>query len=301
MTKTDEIIKKIADKFIEKINEFNGQWEKPFFGANAAAPRNIVSKKLYRGLNIVSLWIAAEEKGFTSNIWGTFDQWKEQGKSIRKGESGTAVFFWKKTQYTAEVKKESGETELEERENCIVRYYTVFNACQMTEYAPEAAETISEDTKQEIEEFKNNFLNKTGIKYSEEGTKAYYRPKTDEVVLPALANFINKSEYIPTACHEFTHATGAKTRLNREFGCKFGDSAYAFEELVADIGAGMLSAALGKKYIFQNNNIAYLKNWVEILEDQPKAILKACSHAQKAADYLLELSEIPASAIENII
>lgn len=300
MTKTDEIIKKIADKFIAKINNFAGEWERPFFDTTTAAPRNVASKKLYRGLNLVTLWLTAEENKFTSNIWGTFDQWKEKGKSIRKGETGTPIFFWKKTQYTAEVTNESGEIELEERESCVARYYIVFNACQMADYIPEEAEAAPEDLEREIEEFKTNFLNKTGIKYTEEGTRAFYRPKTDEVVLPPLTNFSLKSEYIPTACHEFTHATGAKTRLNRDFSGKFGDAAYAFEELVADIGAGMLSAALGKQYIFQNNNIAYLKSWVEILEDQPKAILKACSYAQKAADYLLELTETETTALENI-
>lgn len=300
MTKTDEIIKKIADKFIEKINQFEGHWEKPFFSCSAL-PRNVITKKPYRGLNTMLLWVAAEEKNFSSNLWGTFDQWKEKGKSIKKGENGVGIIFWKKTHYNEEVVNENGETTIEEHEGCIARYYVVFNACQMTEYAPEEIETIPEDIRQEIDDFKTNFLDKTGIKYTEtnEG-RAFYIPSTDEVVLPKLEIYSKKSEYIPTACHEFTHATGAKTRLNRDFSGKFGDAAYAFEELIADIGAGMLSAALGKNYIFQNNNIAYLKSWIEILQDQPKAILKACSHAQKAADYLLELAEIPANAIENI-
>ena len=109
--------------------------------------------------------------------------------------------------------------------------------------------------------------------------------------LPSPEQFIDKSAFIPVSCHEFIHATGSKNRLNRNFTGKFGDEAYAFEELVADIGAGFLSAALGKQYIFQNNNIAYLKSWIKVLKDQPKAILKACSHAQKAADYLLGLTE----------
>lgn len=303
MTKTDEIIKKIADKFIAKIKAFDGKWERPFFKTNLAAPKNVITKKPYRGLNVVSLWFAAEEQGFCSNIWGTFDQWKEKGKSIKKGETGTPVFFFKPTKYTVETTNEAGEIELEEKESCLIRYYIVFNASQMTDFAPEETEEeqeTSEEIKNKIENFKKNFLDKTGIKYSEGKARACYIPSVDEVYLPSIEQFILKDEYIPTACHEFTHATGAESRLNRDFSGKFGDKSYAFEELVADIGAGFLSAVLGENYIFQNNNIAYLKSWVEILEDQPKAILKACSYAQKAADYLLEAVELPADII-NII
>ena len=135
------------------------------------------------------------------------------------------------------------------------------------------------------------FLDKTGIEYEEGHNRACYIPSIDKVYLPSPEQFIDKAAYIPVSCHEFIHATGSKKRLDRDFTGKFGDESYAFEELVADIGAGFLSAALGKQYIFQNNNLAYLKSWVKVLKDQPKAILKACSHAQKAADYLLGLAE----------
>lgn len=300
MCKTDEMIKKIADTFIEKIEAFSGKWEEPFFGASYKFARNIITKKHYRGLNLVSLWLSQEKNNYSSNMWGTFDQWKEKGKSIRKDEKGTCVFFFKPTKYTVETTNEAGEIELEEKESCVIRYYIVFNACQMTDYAPEEAEEVAPDTLEEIANFKAGFLDKTGIKYSEGHGRAFYRPSTDEVCLPSIEQFCIKSEYIPTACHEFTHATGAKHRLNRDFSGKFGDEAYAFEELIADIGAGFLSAALGKPYIFQNNNIAYLQSWVKVLKDQPRAILKACSHAQKAADYLLDLAEIGESALDNV-
>lgn len=300
MTKTDEIIKKIANKFVEKIENFSGEWKEPFFRTALQTPINVQSKKRYRGLNIVSLWLNAEEKGFTSNVWGTFDQWKEKGKSIRKGETGTPVFFFKTTKYEVETTGENGEILTEEKESCVIRYYIVFNACQMTEYAPEAAEETSQDTLEEISNFKNIFMDKVGIEYEEGKGRACYIPSIDKVYLPSIEQYLIKSEYIPTACHEFIHASGAKHRLNRDFSGKFGDESYAFEELVADIGAGFLSAALGKKYIFQNNNIAYLKSWTNILKDKPRAILQACSQAQKAADYLLELAEANTKLFETI-
>lgn len=300
MTKTDEIIKKIADKFIEKIENFSGEWKEPFFRTALTCPVNTQTKKAYRGLNIISLWISAEEKGFTSNVWGTFDQWKEQKKSIRKGETGTPVFFFKPTKYTVETKTENGEILAEEKESCVIRHYIVFNACQMTEYAPEMTEEVEPDIIEEINEFKLKFMDKVGIKYSEGQGRACYIPSIDEVFLPSIDQYIIKNEYIPTACHEFTHATGAKHRLNRNFSGKFGSESYAFEELVADIGAGFLAATLGKKYIFQNNNIAYLKNWADILKNKPRAILQACAQAQKAADFLLKAAETNTKLFETI-
>lgn len=290
MNKTDEILKKVADNFIKKIEAFNGKWERPFFKYDLDFPKNVVSKKEYRGINTAILWMTAEECDFTSNVWGTFDQWKELKKSIKKGEKGTQVLFFKPTKYTVEVKNDTGDTELEEHQSLICRYYTVFNKSQIEGYEPKQISEVTTDEMEEINKHRE-FLDKTGIKYSEGHNRACYIPSIDEVHLPSPEQFIDKTAYIPVSCHEFIHATGAKNRLSRDFTGKFGDEAYAFEELVADIGAGFLSAALGKQYIFQNNNIAYLKSWIKVLKDQPKAILKACSHAQKAADYLLGLAE----------
>lgn len=290
MNRTDEILKKVADNFIKKIEAFDGKWERPFFKYDLDFPKNIVSKKEYRGINTAILWMTAEENDFTSNVWGTFDQWKALKKSIKKGAKGTQVIFFKPTKYTVEVINDTGDTELEEHQSLICRYYTVFNESQIEGYEPKQISEVTIDEMEEINKHRE-FLNKTGIEYEEGHNRACYIPSIDKVHLPSPEQFIDKAAYIPVSCHEFIHATGSKKRLDRDFTGKFGDESYAFEELVADIGAGFLSAALGKQYIFQNNNIAYLKSWVKVLKDQPKAILKACSHAQKAADYLLGLAE----------
>lgn len=290
MNKTDEILKKVADNFIKKIEAFDGKWERPFFKYDLDFPKNVVSKKEYRGINTAILWMTAEENDFTSNVWGTFDQWKALKKSIKKGAKGTQVIFFKPSKYTVEVINDTGDTELEERQNLLIRYYTVFNESQIEGYEPKQISEVTIDEMEEINKHRE-FLDKTGIEYEEGHNRACYIPSIDKVYLPSAEQFIDKAAYIPVSCHEFIHATGSKKRLDRDFTGKFGDESYAFEELVADIGAGFLSAALGKQYIFQNNNIAYLKSWVKVLKDQPKAILKACSHAQKAADYLLGLAE----------
>lgn len=297
--KTDEILKRVADNFIKKIEAFNGKWERPFFKYDLDFPRNISSKREYRGINTAILWCSAEDNDFTSNIWGTFEQWKLLKKSIKKGSKGTQVVFFKPTKYSVEVTNDDGDTEMEEHQSLICRYYTVFNECQIEGYEPKQISEVSTDVMEEIDKHRE-FLNKTGIPYEEGHNRACYIPSIDMVHLPSVEQFIDTSAYIPVSCHEFIHATGSKKRLNRDFTGKFGDESYAFEELVADIGAGFLSGALGKPYIFQNNNIAYLKSWIKVLKEQPKAILKACSHAQKAADYLLKLAEVNTSVIDTL-
>lgn len=303
MNTTDEILKRIADKLIEQIESFDGEWKKPFFSANGGFPTNIVSKKKYNGVNAIILWLSADHQCFTSSVWGTFDQWKSKGKSIKKGEKGTSIIFFKPCKYDKEVKDENGVVSLEQVETLVMRHYVVFNACQMAEYQPEVVQTEETPLEivEEVNQFKTNFLDKTGIKYSEGRGRACYIPNIDEVYLPSIEQFSMQSEYIPTACHEFIHSTGAKHRLNRDFSGRFGDESYAFEELIADIGAGFLSANFGKSYIFQNNNVAYLQGWAKVLKDKPRAILTACSHAQKATDYLLKLANIDGKAIDEVL
>ena len=292
MSNAKDVIKNIAQTFIDKLEQFDGKWEKPFFSGNTGFAVNVKSREFYNGINQVILYLTQDQRGYTSNKWATFKQWEENKRYVAKGEQGTHILFFKPLKYKQEVKNEEGEIVIEEHQTFVARAYVVFNECQLKDYEPPKVNTeISEDVANQVKEFKENFLDKTGIVYQEGKSSACYIPSIDEVHLPSLEQFKLPSEYIPTACHEFTHATGAKHRLNRDFSGKFGDESYAFEELVADIGAGLLSAHFGKAYIFQNNNLAYIKSWLKVLKDKPSAIISACSYAQKSTDYLLGLVE----------
>lgn len=290
---TEEIIKSTADKFIAMLEESKGKgkWIKPFFGS-ANAPISAETKKQYRGFNWMLLSLLQEEKGYTSNKWATFDQWKKGKRFVKKGEHGTNIIFWKQVKIQTEELDENGDNI--EKLIPFMRYYTVFNECQLQDYVVEQVEDkpLDEDILHQINLFKDNYLDRIGAVYTEGHGHACYCQTTDTIELPSVSQYNRDmlAEYIPTACHETVHWSGHKSRLNRDLTGRFGSESYAFEELVADIGAGFISKEFGREYMFSQNNIKYLESWIKILQDKPKTIITACSMAQKAADYLLKLA-----------
>lgn len=290
---TEQIIQSTAEKFIAMLEEVKGKghWIKPFFASDKVAI-NAISKKAYRGFNTVLLAFISDEKGYTSNKWATFDQWKDKKRSIKKGEKGTQVIFWKQVKIKTDEKDENGDDI--EKMIPFMRYYTVFNECQLQDYKLEETteQPIDENILNKINLFKDNYLDRIGAVYTEGHGHACYIPSRDVIELPSVSQYNRDmlEEYIPTACHETVHWSGAKSRLNRDLSGRFGSESYAFEELVADIGAGFVSAEYGHQYMFSNNNLKYLESWIKILQDKPKTIITACSMAQKAADYLLKLA-----------
>ena len=271
---------------LEKLDEDNENgFECPFLRIDFNA-RNLVSKKSYTGVNVFRLAIAQMFKGYKSGVWATFKQWQEKGCHVRKGEQATMVIWCKPVKQEVEVTNENGETEIIESVINVAKAYYVFNAEQVDGYEPENKNCLEKAPKDEVIQFFDNI----DIKQEEYAGRAFYRPSTDTVYIPSYKDFKDEAEYVATLAHEYCHATGAKNRLNRESKGRFGDEDYAFEELVAEIGAGMVSGYLGYDYAFGKNNLAYLKSWLKVLKNEPKAIIKACSLAQKACDWLIEAS-----------
>ncbi len=281
---TNDLISLVADTIIEKLENFKGSWETPFL---SACSHNIATKKCYRGINILLLDIARSKNDFSSCVWGTFKQWKEKGCPVRKGEKGTTILFWKPLVYKLEVETENGDLLELENQSFVARSYCVFNGSQVEGYTQE-----TEQAEFNFNVDSEKFFENTKIEYRFDGSSAFYNHKKDYVCLPNKKHFNNESDFISTLSHETVHATGHKNRLNRDFSGCFGSKSYAFEELVADIGAGFVSGYLGYEYQFSKNNLAYLKSWLSVLKNDKKAIFKACSHAQKAFDYLLTLQEM---------
>ena len=276
----NDIIETVSNTIIERLENFSGKWEKPFISSFA---RNITTKKTYRGINILLLNCAATEQKFTSAVWGTFKQWKDKGFTVRKGEKATTVLFWKPLTFKTELEnEETGEIDISESHTYMARCYSVFNGSQIEGFTSEI----------EKEEFMlspnaQTFFANTNIAYDYGCLFAAYSPEKDLVCMPNRSDFINEQGFVSTLAHETIHATGHKNRLNRDFSGHFGAESYAFEELVADIGAGFVSSYLGYNYQFSKDNLAYLKSWLKVLKNDKRAIFKACSEAQRAFDYLM--------------
>lgn len=271
----------VTQQIVTAIEAGAGTWEMPWHKV-AGPPKNISSKKPYRGINTLILWLIAQEKGYTTPLWATFKQWQEMGCSVRKGEKSASVVFWKFTDQ-ADQAAEDGEDDNGRSGRVFARSYAVFNAAQVDGFELPTVDALSEDERQAKAEA---FFNALPLKIVHEGDRAYYRPSTDTVVMPPFAAFKSGEGYYATLGHECVHATGAKSRLERDFSGRFGDEAYALEELVAELGAAFLCADLGISSIPRPDHAAYLQSWLKVLKADTRAIFTAASKAQQAVDWL---------------
>jgi antirestriction protein ArdC len=121
------------------------------------------------------------------------------------------------------------------------------------------------------------------------GDSAYYRPSTDQIVMPPMAAFNSPENYHATLLHESVHATGHEKRLKRLTPTRFGSSEYAYEELVAELGAAMLCAYCGVNGDLRHSG--YIDSWLKALKNDKQFILSAAGKAQAAMDYLTKTAQ----------
>lgn len=303
----DELIKETADKFIKMLEESKGQgkWVKPFF-STTGMHRKLYSKKMYEGFNIIRLEYAAQQRGFTSSLWATEKQILEHKRRIKYEECGktTTIIFWKWIPLKDEKgnpipkKDKNGNVILDKDGNPkfeeipLERFYKVYNECQIEGYVEKQPERIDENVLNKINKFKEEYLDRIGASYSEGHGHACYIPSRDVIELPSISQYNRDMllSYIPTSCHETVHWSGAESRLNRDLSGHFGSDSYAYEELIADIGAGFISQEFGQPYLFSQNNIKYIESWIKELTDKPRTLLSACSKAKEAYTYLMGLA-----------
>ncbi len=292
----------ITNRILEDMEKGVMPWQEPWkVGKELPLPLNAATKHSYRGINIVVLWNEAARRGYSSLVFLTFNQAKELGGTVRKGEHGTQVIFYKPIPKDRSLRREiTGEGEIEElpEEEVIrvLRYYTVFNLDQtqgLDCLKPELEPVKSFQPHEEAE----RILAQSGVRiiHSPFG-KALYNPNQDHIVLPRKEDFDSPQTYYENAFHELIHASGSPGRLNRERGKRFGDKAYAFEELVAELGAAFLCAGVGIPYT--TRHAEYLADWVRLLRDDKRAIFSAAAKAQAAVDFILKIQlEKPGDAL----
>jgi antirestriction protein ArdC len=229
-----DIRQRITDTIVRAIERGAGEFRLPWHRAagNIMCPVNIASKKAYRGINVVALWAYAEESGYSSGIWGTYKLWSEAGAQVRKGAKAAFVVFYKELEFAAD--SERGDTETEIR--LFARATPVFAAEQVDGYQVPVIDTPPATVITPIEQAEA-FVAATGASVTHDGGRAYYRPATDSIQLPPREAFIGSptstpaESYYATLLHELMHWTSPASRCNRQLGKRFGDHAYAIEEL----------------------------------------------------------------------
>jgi antirestriction protein ArdC len=287
-----DVYRTVTDKIVQAIETGVGPCIMPWhgLGGQIARPVNALTKAAYRGVNVVALWAQAAMLGYHCGTWASYRQWQQAGAQVRKGERGTTIVFFK------EIARENfGEPDGDvDRPRLIARASRVFNAAQVDGWSPPA---IASPSRVEVIESADAFVRaaKADIRHGE--VTACYRPAGDYIELPALARFRGTPTSSPTESyyavllHELTHWTGAKHRLDRELNHRFGDSAYAMEELIAELGAAFLCADLSVTHEPRPDHAAYINSWLRVLKNDRKAIFVAASRASQAAEYLADLAK----------
>ncbi len=254
-------------------------------GRFAFSPINVASKKPYRGINTVCLWAAAEAKGYERGEWATYQQWQDRGAQVRKGEKATLVVFWKFGNDSSESQDDGAESLAGRSRLLFTRGYSVFNASQVDGYT---SATDAETPILERIAHADTFFQNVGADLRHGGNQAFYSPATDHIQMPPFQAFREQVSYYSVLAHEHTHWTARAGRCDRELGKRFGDNAYAAEELIAELGAAFTCAHLGLSTEPRADHAQYLASWLKVLKADTRAIFTAASKAQQATDWLIQ-------------
>ena len=268
----------VTSKIIAELEKGEIPWRKPW---HTESPRNLARGKPYRGINVFLLGM----QGYASPYWVTFNQAKERGGHVRKGEHGTQIIFWKWPEHAKANDEDTASEEDTRRYAPFLRYYTVFNSDQCEGIAVPASKAIVNP----IETAEAIAAGMPNQPKREQSAKAAYAPSSDTVYMPARQSFDSSEAYYSTLFHELTHSTGHASRLARQNVMEisyFGSEDYSREELVAEMGAAMLCAVSGIEARTVSNSAAYIQNWLRVLKGDSRMLVTAASQAQKAADYI---------------
>jgi antirestriction protein ArdC len=289
-----DIYTRITAKIVASLEQGVRPWFKPWSGENAAAR---ITRPLrhngapYSGINILMLWAASLEHGFTSPLWMTFKQALELKAHVRKAEKGSLVVYASTLTRT----EADAEGQQIEREIPFLKGYTVFNVEQI-EGLPEHyyAKPEPQFTAVQRIDRAEAFFAATHADIRYRGGRAYYSQESDYIQLPPIESFRDAESFYATLAHESTHWTKHSSRIQRDFGRKtWGDEGYAREELVAELGAAFLCADLELAPELRDDHASYIATWLQVLKNDNRAIFQAAAHAQRAVDYLHSLQPKP--------
>lgn len=254
-------------------------------GPEIGLPHNALTERSYSGINILILWAAVIEHGFSSQSWLTFRQALDAGGSVRKGERGTTIVY--ADRFMPESEKSRAERDGDDPKSVpFLKRFTVFNIAQCDGLPNDMVSDLVPLPDREVVPIAEDVIAASGIEFRIGGTSAFYVPALDYVQVPPQPAFFDQINYYRTCLHELTHATGHSSRLRRDLSNGFGTKGYAREELVAEMGSAFLCAALGVVPTVRHAD--YIGSWLEVLREDNRAIFRAASAASKAADWLLE-------------
>jgi antirestriction protein ArdC len=288
-----DIAQTITDKIISELEKGSTPWVKPWKRLRSTPghgmPYNPVSGTIYSGMN--HIWLSMMQGAYPSPYWLTLKHANQIGGHVKANEKGTPIVAFKivRKETLVNGKKETSAYPM-------IRHHYVYNVAQCEDITIPAMPVEPEPTFNPDSSVMA-LVDKLGLEngLTHGGDSAFYSPTRDFISMPAMAAFNSANGYHSTLLHESVHATGHKSRLDRDFSKRFGDESYAFEELVAELGSAMLCAHCGIDGEMQSNHVAYIANWLTVLKNDKKAILTASAKAQQALDFLTKAKQVEES------
>lgn len=297
-TTRPDIYSRITDQIVSVLEKGVKPWTRPWNAAHAAGH---VSRPLrhngqpYSGINVLTLWATAMERDYAAPIWMTFRQALELGAHVRKGEKGAPVVYASSISKTEQDEQTGDEVE---RTIPFLKAYTAFNVEQIDglpgHFYARAEPVRNPDARIAHAEA---FFAALGATILNGGNSAYYNVRTDHIQMPPYEVFFDAQGYYTTLGHEAVHWTRHPSRLDRSFDRqRFGDEGYAREELVAELEAAFLAADLELRLEDRQDHAACIGHWLQVLQNDKRAIFAAAAHVQRAVDYLHGLQRGAADA-----
>lgn len=286
MTNYTDHARATVQALIDAIDAGPGTWSAPWHhnGQSAWNPTNATTGLPYRAGNAINLSITALTNNWPGT-WSTYKQWTSIGAQVRKGERGTRCVRWveKKTDTTTNTAPAPAD-DATTGGRMVPTTFVVFNAAQVDGY--QIATTDPVGKLEAIEEL----IIATRAVILEQGDRAFYRPVPDIIQVPPATAFHTVTGRYSTILHELAHWSGHATRLGRTYGQRFGDHAYAVEELTAELAAAMLTGRFHIANQARPDHAAYLEHWLSVLGEDPRHLFVIASQAQAAVDHILSYS-----------
>ena len=288
-TKRD-LRQEVTDSIIAALEKGVAPWQKPWQPGAFEMPFNPTSGKPYRGGNALHLMVVGMRHGYEDPRWLTYRQAHESNWQVQRGEKGTQIEFWQFPGAEQPAHERSRDDPAKSRDDRLIyRVYTVFNASQI-EGIPAHKPKVPQEW--EVQRSAETILERNGARiFHDQADRAFYDRRSDTIHLPPRSAFKSAGNFYGTALHESAHASGHPSRLNRETlneSYRFGDLAYAKEELRAELASVFLLAERGIPHN-PDTHAAYLDRWVATLRSDKHEIFRAARDAHRAADFLLAL------------
>lgn len=280
---------------LEHLKRGTAPWVRPWTAD--ATPMNVVRNYRYKGSNIVWLRIWADIMQYPTGRWLTMNQANKLGGKLRKGEKQTMIVNWRPMTSKKDDEDAKGDEKVRVRNFMLPFYHYVVNVAQCDGLPEALVNPHVGEVPFDPNERAEVFLDALNINTRHGDESAYYTPALDQVSMPNREDFKSPADYYATRLHECTHATGHASRCNRDLTGRFGDENYAFEELIAELGASIAGTVVGLDGQLQHAE--YIASWIKRLEDDPSELWRASTQAEKAVGWMVDQqAEDFVSAIE---